>query len=448
MTSLIDDYYDEDEQIFRDHDSLQRKSVNLEPEPEELPYYPPDKTGPDKGLDCLGLGSQSVPPSRSNSPDSEATLSPQTVDHSRAMSEGPVAAAAVLDGLHDVITRASRPDIASSGGPGTVPASGSDDLQKTAALAIRAGQSSPPEDIKDAFSRPPRVDSAQDSSESVPQLTSDKQSQRSGRVTPLRLQTTSAPAAGVPAASAGEDSLAKSPTLSKHMINLAPVQATSPTTEASATPARKESLPSFQHLSNLADIASSQRPQQPQQDGRPPVQHAHQHSHSFSSTTSQSPIVSYHPSYTNSAQTSPASFHTFGARSPTSTEGFSNYSPSQYPGNAYYTDRRISVAHESGPTYPTPVPSLPSQPSSGESQIGNAGATPDGYSTAHTTPIDQGSLGPDGMLRPILPPPPGMAITQVGGFLCDYPGCTALPFQTQYLLRYVQTLRSAFIFVI
>lgn len=37
--------------------------------------------------------------------------------------------------------------------------------------------------------------------------------------------------------------------------------------------------------------------------------------------------------------------------------------------------------------------------------------------------------------RPILPPLPGIGPLVTGNFKCDYPGCTAAPFQTQYLLK-------------
>ena len=58
----------------------------------------------------------------------------------------------------------------------------------------------------------------------------------------------------------------------------------------------------------------------------------------------------------------------------------------------------------------------------------------DAYSTAHTTPIDI----PDDSPRPMPPPPPKQpqnATLIPTGFKCDYPGCTAIPFQTQYLLK-------------
>lgn len=441
MTSTKDDlYFDEEAPLQNDDDKFHPIPINLKPEPEPEPEPDPNvprvKTKHDPGVEILGLGPLSFPSSRSNS-GSEATLSQETAGHRRVMSDA--AATALVDSLHHETTQASQ------GGSDTASASNPDDLQKFAALAMRVGERSP----QRLVSRPVhRVDSAQDSSESVPQLAPEKRPQRSGRASPLKLNTEPPSMANLPAALA-EDSITKSPTLSKHMIqveekvtsSLPPVQGNSPTADTSATSPKKKSLPPFRQLADLADIASQQ--QGTPQDARAPTQHSHQHSHSFSSTTSQSPMVPYHPSYTNSAQTSPVSYHGF-ARSPTSTvgEGFTYGSPSQYPGSAYYADRRTSVANESSHTYPTPVPSLPSNPSSGESQVGNAGSSTDGYSTSHTTPVEAGPLPPDGMQRPILPPVPGMpaglAGISTGGFTCDYPGCTALSFQTQYLLRYVE----------
>jgi hypothetical protein len=56
-----------------------------------------------------------------------------------------------------------------------------------------------------------------------------------------------------------------------------------------------------------------------------------------------------------------------------------------------------------------------------------------------------GRLSIDGALASrTLPPPPGVGASiglvpghGAGGFKCDHPGCTAVPFQTQYLLKYV-----------
>ncbi|KAK4508100.1 hypothetical protein PRZ48_001838 [Zasmidium cellare] len=435
MTTFArDEHFDEDTPIFKHHESFEAKDVKLEPPPEEYPDFPTTKFRRENcpSLDALIQIAPGFNPSSRSSSESEAKSSPKPSYRRGDMPEAGASAPAE-GGPHDGSAKASGPDV----------------LRVTAEMAIRVGAKTPPLDSKDLAERPVhRVDSAQDSSESVPQLPPEKRPQRSERASPhLKLET--APTTANGAAALDEDSMTKSPTLAKHMIqieekassNYPPAQATSPTTETPGTSSRKASLPPFRQLADLAEIAS-QHAQQTQQETRPPAQHSHQHSQSFSSTTSQSPMAPYHPSYTNSAQTSPVSYHGF-ARSPTSTEGFTYGSPSQNPGSAYYyPDRRTSVANDSAHTYPTPVPSLPSNPSSGETPVGNAGSSTDGYSTSHTTPIDPGTVQPEAMGRPILPPPPGMAIIPAGGFMCDYPGCTALPFQTQYLLSSHRNVHS------
>ena len=277
-----------------------------------------------------------------------------------------------------------------------------------------------------------RVDSAHDE---VPQSTETKQS-RSGRATPLKLQTSST----VPPVQ--DDSIATSPTLAKYAIpveegnigTLPALQPTSPTSHGIPTSPQSERLPSFRQLTQLADAAT-------QQENRAP-QYSHHHSQSFGSAAAQSPSLPYHiPSNT---QMSPNSQYTFSAaRSPTSTMGDHYSSPTQMAGNPYYMERRASVFHEHPIGMP---PSLPSASSSGESH-GPGGSSTDGYSTNHTTPIDSAVL-PDGIQRniPILPPPRGMpphsAAMLLSGFKCDYPGCEAAPFATQYLLRYLPPLTS------
>jgi hypothetical protein len=281
----------------------------------------------------------------------------------------------------------------------------------------------------------------------------------------LRLQTSTS----VPESHAGaDDTIAASPTLSKHVIPapsgthdiLPAVRPTSPLHERDApgSPTSTTTLPSFQqftgHLNELAEAAATQgpRPSQPSP--------AHHRTQSFASTTAPSPQLPYHI-FSGSAQTSPASQYAYSAaaRSPTSTIGempvHTVYgSPTQgYTGAAYFNDRRRSSALGEAPG-PYSIPSLPSASSSGESH--GAASANEGYSTAHTTPIDSTNLQ-DGtprppmqplqplqpvqqMQMPILPPPPGMpqsAVVMSAGFRCDQAGCTAPPFQTQYLLRSV-----------
>ena len=292
--------------------------------------------------------------------------------------------------------------------------------QAAAALATEA--------IKTAHGEPreqaKRVDSAHDD---LPQSAAVKQS-KSDRQTSLKLHT----CGPLPGA---DETIATSPRLARHAIpveegnagTLPALQPISPTTNGISTSPRSEKLPSFRQLTELADAATHHENRVPQ--------YSHHHSQSLGSGTAQSPVLPYHIPPTT--QMSPSSQYTFSARSPTSTIGDHYSSPTQYPGNAYYMERRTSAIHEQMGL----PPSLPSASSSGESH-GPASSSTDGYSTSHTTPIDSAVLQ-DGMQRsiPILPPPRGMppqsTTLLLGGFKCDYPGCEALPFSTQYLLRYI-----------
>nr|OQO20730.1 hypothetical protein B0A51_12764 [Rachicladosporium sp. CCFEE 5018] len=182
--------------------------------------------------------------------------------------------------------------------------------------------------------------------------------------------------------------------------------------------------------------------------------YARHHSQSIGSTTSATPLspnFAHHQQYPASMQASPQAYypHPFDARSPTSTIGTRTMGDSPYPHPSprpyaqtpdygSFPHRRASNVQDP----PPPMPVLPSASSSGESHNGYAGSSTDGYSTANTTPIDQAQL-PDGTPRPpgvapMLPLPQGMAPPPphmlYGPYTCDEVGCTAAPFQTQYLL--------------
>ena len=319
---------------------------------------------------------------------------------------------------------------------------GNDILKATAAAAMEASvRASQPHQESKHLLEGNIIDSAQNSTESVPQLPPEKQSDNSETKAPLKISTS--PSRDEAQRRASKDSIADSPTLRKHAIpieegtanTLPVVQPTSPSREAAASSPTGQSLPSFRQLTGQLGQLTELAEAATQQDSRA-TPAMHQHSQSFSSA-SQSPMMPFFPSYSNSAQTSPTGYYHPDPRSPTSAtgEGHQYGSPKQYPVTAYYTDRRRSSAMaETGPSFPPSMPSLPTQSSSGES-YGATSSSTDGYSTTHTTPID-GPVPTEGIQRPILPPPPGMTVVPLGGFRCDYPGCTAVPFQTQYLLRY------------
>ena len=258
---------------------------------------------------------------------------------------------------------------------------------------------------------------------SLPQLAPEGHRTCSGQTSPLKLVTEQVPREP-------KDTIATSPLLQHHVITASkategtlPALQQSPTRDGAGASPQTEKLPSFRQLSELAAVAEQHDPRV-----------NHQHSQSFGSATAQSPMLPYHYPH-NSAQTSPSSHYTHSARSPSSTIVEYHYaSPTQLPPQTYYTDRRSSVATD----HTTPLPALlPSASSSGESG-GHTSSSADGCSTAHTTPVDAPPTA-DGTPRPLLPPPPGMpqsAVMIATGYKCSYPGCSAVPFQTQYLLRY------------
>lgn len=176
-------------------------------------------------------------------------------------------------------------------------------------------------------------------------------------------------------------------------------------------------LPGFANMAQIAEKANGEITRQRQQSlstmGAP------------SPYAMRSPYPFTHPSPAAS-ETSPRSGLPVGITSPQSF----------FPLN-----RRPSVAGD----YSNGLPSASSTDNSYTS------ASTDGYSP-NTNPIPQSDvshrLSIDGAInegRPILPPPvpsvQHLAIStipphgQPGGFTCDFPGCTAAAFQTQYLLK-------------
>lgn len=195
---------------------------------------------------------------------------------------------------------------------------------------------------------------------------------------------------------------------------------------------KAERLPSFRQLSKIADSATEEM------DARSAA-YAN-HSAYSASVTGQSPVLS-HSHYQSTQQTSPASTFAFGGQtSPTSAHSEMHFaqSPPSAPGN-YYAQRRTSMA-QGGPPFLNSVHNTSTSGSgeSGVSALSHQSSTgTEGYSTAHTTPIDSSSTM-DGTPR-MLPVPTGMPppnpIHVQTSFICDFPQCNAQPFATQYLLK-------------
>lgn len=107
-------------------------------------------------------------------------------------------------------------------------------------------------------------------------------------------------------------------------------------------------------------------------------------------------------------------------------------SPPGKPGyHPYYPNRRASQNDEHGPPYAAPAAKY--TPTSGDGNPSSEGYTPstDATLNEHRMSIDGARPLPDFP----APLPNGPLVS--GGFKCDYPGCLAPPFQTQYLLKSV-----------
>jgi hypothetical protein len=191
-----------------------------------------------------------------------------------------------------------------------------------------------------------------------------------------------------------------------------------------ASPRQEQRLPSFRHLSELAETAITE--QQETNRGFP-------HRQSISSSTHSPKSIARQPSI-NSALSPGTAF----APSPVSASG-EPASKDIFLRSSHlslFSPRRPSQAAES--PYSSGLHSASTTTDSYQSSDGlSPGSQP--------TPIESSAhrMSIDGALTSrTLPPPTGPHIQHIpphgaGGFKCDHPGCTAPPFQTQYLLKYV-----------
>ncbi|KAK7182221.1 hypothetical protein DPSP01_006942 [Paraphaeosphaeria sporulosa] len=208
---------------------------------------------------------------------------------------------------------------------------------------------------------------------------------------------------------------------------------------------QKQSLPGFRHLSDLAETAIQE---QETRDRNNSIAHRQSISSTGASPTSvgrQLSITSLSPNsnYGPHSATSPAgdpqshSHPSFQTRDPFLRSG-------QHLTLFASSTRRPSQASDSGPYSASTLHSA----TTNDSYQSSEGVSPG----AQATPIEiRGgrNLSIDGALaNRTLPPPPGVgagmpgggigiahAGSVNGGFKCDYPGCAAAPFQTQYLLN-------------
>ena len=183
------------------------------------------------------------------------------------------------------------------------------------------------------------------------------------------------------------------------------------------SPNQERRLPSFRHISELAETAKNEQ-ETNRSNGYP-------HRQSISSI-GQSPT-------SGTRQLSISSpFTPLSAPSPHSANSDIFLRSGQHL--TLFSTRRPSQASDNGPF------SALHSASTNDSYQSSDGLSP----RSQTTPIEgrgQQRMSIDGALTSrTLPPPVGPNIQHVpphgsGGFKCEYPGCNAAPFQTQYLLK-------------
>ncbi|KAL6705813.1 hypothetical protein ACN47E_006273 [Coniothyrium glycines] len=205
---------------------------------------------------------------------------------------------------------------------------------------------------------------------------------------------------------------------------LAAIQAPSPVGDPTSSPGHQQTLPGFHAIDDIARSATSEH------DGGRANSFVHRQSVS-SVGTSPSSIVRQ---LSISAHSPATPFPSLSASSPLSAR--EDIFLRSSGGGAFGVDARrpSHAASDNGP-YPATVHSA----STSESYQSSDGLSPG----THQTPIEgrPRHMSLDGALNTrILPPPPGSGIQHVpshgaGAFRCDWPGCTAAPFQTQYLLN-------------
>lgn len=193
---------------------------------------------------------------------------------------------------------------------------------------------------------------------------------------------------------------------------------------------RTERLPSFRQLSKIADGGTETESRTTAYPALP----AH-----TATMVSQSPAKAL-PYFTGNQQSSPtATFAMLNHTSPTGARPESHEafpippSPSQYPmpDQNRYAQRRRSLTSSRQP--PSFGPSLTS--SSNETNVSYQSSGAESYATSSTTPTEMGVM--DGASHGPMSHSTGtqQSPSIAGVFICEFPGCNAPAFQTQYLLK-------------
>jgi hypothetical protein len=206
----------------------------------------------------------------------------------------------------------------------------------------------------------------------------------------------------------------------------------SPLRDGPGSPNLERRLPSFRHLSELAETAINEQQETVRQNSfshRPSI-----------SSSNQSPTTVARQLSISSSRSPGTAFPPLSAASPTST---SNETTSRdlflRSGQSHLTlfsTRRPSQASDTGPYSAN---TLHSASTANESYQSSDGLSPGTQPTPIEGRVHRMSI--DGALNSrTLPLPNGPHVQHIpphgsGGFKCDHPGCTAPPFQTQYLLK-------------
>jgi hypothetical protein len=198
----------------------------------------------------------------------------------------------------------------------------------------------------------------------------------------------------------------------------------------------KQSDSAAHRLPALQSPGSPDAPTSPQHQKLPGFQQINEIANKANETISRRYSITAH---------SPMPYSGGPVRSPHS---FNHASPSLYSD----TSPRPALSPPSGTPGAFMFSRRPSQPSDYPPPLASASTTDSSYastegyspSTQQTPQSETHRMSLDGTGPPILPPPvPSMQPLTIhtipahgsGGFRCDHPGCTAPPFQTQYLLK-------------
>ncbi|KAI9702685.1 MAG: hypothetical protein M1820_006069 [Bogoriella megaspora] len=251
-----------------------------------------------------------------------------------------------------------------------------------------------------------------------------------------------------------EDSINDSPRLRKHAISpsqISPRQ-TLPAMQDANSPNSTRTLPSFQQLSELADVAGQDHEARSNSISN---QHRPSTSASTHSAIAQSPNQIPPQSFrTNTQRRSPPFGPTLSSHTspPASANSISDPSPADsttFSIRREYTSLSPPSAGAAPPGqttffFPRPQSQATDSHSSSvpsSSAVEGYSSTSESFSPAGHTPVEH-RINLNQNPRPNLTLPPPIPQTSIGAGLpssgiyrCDHPGCTAAPFQTQYLLK-------------